>query len=80
MSQFLGNLHPLSRSRSSCSSGATSSGQPPAPSIVVPTPAAIVTPSLDGAGSLPLVSNHGHRVQEDVVPTSESLEIPPLNG
>ena len=78
MSQFLGNLPPPSRSRSSCGSGATSGGQPPTLSSAVdPTLVAVVTPSPDEVGSLPLISSHGRRVQEDVVPPSKSLKPAP---
>ena len=46
-------------------------------SIVVPAPAAVMSPSFDGADSLAPISSYGPRVHEDIVPPAESLEPAP---
>ena len=72
----MSNLPPPPRSRFSCGPGAVSGGKPlvSSSSTVVPTFAAIVTPSSNRAGSLALVPIYCHSENEDVVPPIESLE------
>ena len=76
MSQFLSNLPPPSKSRFSHGPSATSGGQPLVPSsVMVPALIVVLTPSLNGAGSLALVPSHGYKVHEDGVPLVEYLEL-----
>ena len=75
LSQFSSNLPPPPRSRSSGGFGTASGGQPWAlSSDLVSTSITVVTSFPDGADSLSLIPSHGHRVHEDVVPPTESVE------
>ena len=44
---------------------------------MVPTPTIVVNPLFDEAGSLALVPNHGHSVNEDPVTLVEPFELAP---
>ena len=76
----MSNLSLPLRSRFSRGPSATSSGQPLVPSSssdVVLNSATAVTLSSDRAGSLASAPNHGHSVNENVVPLVEPLEPAP---